>query len=174
MCWTGGRRRLSRRASAPASIVQRDASMVCARARPAIAAQGVIFTDLETAVREHPELVKRYFMTKAVPADFGKFEALHAAFWQGGAFLYVPKGVTVELPFRSFAVASGAGRRDLHAHAGRARRGRRSVFRRFLSIRNAGRGRSFASAVVELIVGEGRANCATSRCRTGAATSGTS
>ena len=36
----------------------------------------------------------------SVPVDYGKFEALHAAMWQGGAFLYVPKGVSVELPFR--------------------------------------------------------------------------
>ena len=42
-------------------------------------------------------------MTQAVPVDFGKFEALHAAFWQGGTFLYVPKDVAVELPFRSFS-----------------------------------------------------------------------
>ena len=48
-------------------------------------------------------------MTQAVPVEFGKFEALHAAFWQGGSFLYVPKGVTVELPFRSFAVAQTPG-----------------------------------------------------------------
>ena len=50
-----------------------------------------------------------YFMTQAVPVDFGKFEALHAAFWQGGTFLYVPKGVTVELPFRSFALDTEPG-----------------------------------------------------------------
>jgi Fe-S cluster assembly protein SufD len=76
---------------------------------PAVTAQGVIFTDLNTAVREHPELVQKYFMTQAVPVDFGKFEALHAAMWQGGAFLYVPKGVSVALPFRSFALGQAAG-----------------------------------------------------------------
>ena len=75
-----------------------------------------------------------YFMTEAVPVDFGKFEALHAAFWQGGTFLYVPKGVTVELPFRSFAIATDAGRVGLHPHAGRARGGRRGVLRRRLPL----------------------------------------
>ena len=64
---------------------------------------------LATAVVEHPELVQQYFMTEAVPANFGKFEALHAAMWQTGAFLYVPKGVTVTLPFRSFALAQQPG-----------------------------------------------------------------
>jgi Fe-S cluster assembly protein SufD len=91
------------------AIVQGDAATVHAELDPEVARQGVIFTDLDTAVREHPDLVRQYFMTEAVPVDFGKFEALHAAFWQGGAFLYVPKNVQVELPFRSFVVATEPG-----------------------------------------------------------------
>ncbi|MCO5217420.1 MAG: Fe-S cluster assembly protein SufD [Thermomicrobiales bacterium] len=71
--------------------------------------EGVIFTDLTTAVSEHPDLVREYFMTQAVPADFGKFQALHAALWQTGTFLYVPEGVTVDLPFRSFALQTTTG-----------------------------------------------------------------
>ena len=77
-------------------IVQRDASTILTTLDPEVAAKGVIFTDLATAYREHPELVERYFMTQAVQPSLGKFQALHAAFWQGGSFLYVPKGVTVE------------------------------------------------------------------------------
>ena len=86
-------------------VVQRDAATLFAEIDPNAAEQGVIYCDLDTAIREHPDLVARYFMTEAVPVDFGKFEALHAAFWQGGTFLYVPKNVQVELPFRSFALA---------------------------------------------------------------------
>jgi Fe-S cluster assembly protein SufD len=86
-------------------LVQRDAATIYSDLSADVTAKGVIFTDLDTAVKEHPELVKQYFMTKAVPAEYGKYEALHGAFWQGGSFLYVPKGVTVELPFRSFTVA---------------------------------------------------------------------
>lgn len=71
--------------------------------------EGVIFTDLTSAVANHPDLVREYFMTQAVPADFGKFEALHAALWQTGTFLYVPEGVTVDLPFRSFALQQAVG-----------------------------------------------------------------
>lgn len=71
--------------------------------------EGVIYTDLTTAVNEHPDLVKEYFMTQAVPADFGKFQALHAALWQTGTFLYVPAGVTVDLPFRTFVLQQGVG-----------------------------------------------------------------
>jgi Fe-S cluster assembly protein SufD len=89
--------------------VARDASTVFHNVDPSLAEQGVIFTDLTTAMVEHEDLLKQYFMTEAVPADFGKFEALHAAMWQTGAFLYVPKGVTVSLPFRSFALAQQAG-----------------------------------------------------------------
>jgi Fe-S cluster assembly protein SufD len=73
------------------------------------AAQGVVFTDLATAVAEHPDLVRDHFMAEAVPPHFGKFEALHAAFWQTGAFLHVPKGVSVELPFRAFALGTPPG-----------------------------------------------------------------
>jgi Fe-S cluster assembly protein SufD len=89
--------------------ISKDAGTVYADVDPAVSAQGVVFTDLDTAVREHPELVRQYFMTEAVPATFGKFEALHAAFWLCGTFLYVPKGVSVELPFRSFALNAAAG-----------------------------------------------------------------
>jgi len=55
--------------------------------------QGIIFCDMHTAVKEHSELVKKHFMTEAVLVNEGKFAALHGAFWRGGTFLYVPKGV---------------------------------------------------------------------------------
>lgn len=61
--------------------------------------QGVIFTDLLTACREHEDLVRTRLMTKAVLPSEGKFAALHAALWTHGVFLYVPRGVAVELPF---------------------------------------------------------------------------
>lgn len=64
-------------------------------------AQGVIFCDMHTAVREHSDLVKKYFMTKAVLPTDGKFAALHAAFWRGGTFLYVPKNVQAAAPLHS-------------------------------------------------------------------------
>jgi Fe-S cluster assembly protein SufD len=90
-------------------VVQRDASTIYSDINADALKNGVIFCDLSTAVEQHPELVKQYLMTKAVPVDFGKFEALHAAFWQGGSFLYVPKNVEVELPLRSFVIAQTAG-----------------------------------------------------------------
>lgn len=63
--------------------------------------QGVILMDLDTAVREHGDLVQKYFMTDCVRADENKFTALHAALWSGGVFLYVPKFVEVKLPFQA-------------------------------------------------------------------------
>ena len=66
-----------------------------------VRAQGVIWTDMDTAVREHPDLVQKYFMEEAVPVTADKYTALHGAFWSGGTFLYVPKNVTVDLPFVS-------------------------------------------------------------------------
>ena len=90
-------------------IVSRDGQTAYLEADPSLAETGVIFTDLDSAIREYPDLVRQYFGTEAVPASFGKFEALHAAFWGTGAFLYVPKGAVVERPFRSFAVDTQTG-----------------------------------------------------------------
>lgn len=62
--------------------------------------QGVIFTDIFTALREHGELVKKYFMTDGVKVDEHKLTALHAALLNGGVFVYVPKNVVVEEPLQ--------------------------------------------------------------------------
>jgi len=70
-----------------------------------LAQQGVIFMDMDTAVREYGDLVREYFMTRAVLPEQGKFAALHGAFWQGGTFIYVPAGVEVALPLHSLVWA---------------------------------------------------------------------
>ncbi len=76
-------------------------------------AQDVIFTDMTTAVREHPELVRRYFMTEVVPATDSKFAALHGAFWETGVFLYIPKGVVIAEPLRAIVSAALEGASSL-------------------------------------------------------------
>ncbi|MFA5886568.1 MAG: Fe-S cluster assembly protein SufB [Patescibacteria group bacterium] len=63
--------------------------------------QGVIFEDLDVALCQHEELVKKYFM-RAVPPTLHKFAALHGAVWSGGTFLYIPKGVKVDLPLQAY------------------------------------------------------------------------
>jgi Fe-S cluster assembly protein SufD len=79
-------------------VVQRNASVVRTELDEDLKSQGVILTDLDTAVREYPELVQQYFMTTCVPIDSTKYTALHAAFWSGGIFLYIPKGIEIEDP----------------------------------------------------------------------------
>lgn len=69
---------------------------------------GVIFTDLRSAVREHEELVKQY-LYKTVNATQSKYTALNAALWQNGTFLYVPKNVEVSLPLGAFHTADAGG-----------------------------------------------------------------
>ncbi len=63
--------------------------------------QGVVFLDMDSAVREHPELVKQYFGT-IIPANDNKFAALNSAVWSGGSFIYVPEGVKVEVPLQAY------------------------------------------------------------------------
>ncbi|MGG5315600.1 Fe-S cluster assembly protein SufD [Enterococcus sp. AZ072] len=74
---------------------------------PELAEKGVIFTDLMTAVKEYPELVKEYYMQKAVPMDENSLTALHAAFMNNGVFLYVPKNVVIEQAMESLFIHNG-------------------------------------------------------------------
>jgi Fe-S cluster assembly protein SufB len=63
--------------------------------------KGVIFMDTDTALREHPEFFEEYFGT-VIPAGDNKFAALNTAVWSGGSFVYVPKGVHVEIPLQAY------------------------------------------------------------------------
>ena len=63
--------------------------------------QGVIFTDTDTAVREHPDLLREYF-SKIIPPTDNKFAALNSAVWSGGSFIYVPPGVEIEFPLQAY------------------------------------------------------------------------
>ena len=70
---------------------------------------GILFCSMDTAVTQYPELVEPYFMTKCVPPQDNKFSALHGAIWSGGSFLYVPKGVKVDLPLQAYFRMEGSG-----------------------------------------------------------------
>ena len=80
---------------------QYDSEVVYHSIKQELVKQGVIYTDMETAVREYPEIVKEHFM-KCVPMSDHKFVALHAAVWSGGSFVYVPKGIKVDIPLQSY------------------------------------------------------------------------
>jgi Fe-S cluster assembly protein SufD len=87
-------------------LIQRNSSVAYCHLSEAATAQGVLFTGLETAVREHSDLVQPYFM-KAVAQNEHSVAALHSAVWNGGVFLYVPKNVSVELPVQALFLAEG-------------------------------------------------------------------
>jgi Fe-S cluster assembly protein SufD len=93
------RARLREPAETAGRIAQIDASVAYRELADDLARQGVIFTSLDLAVREHGELVQRHLGT-AVSGEEGKFAALSTAFWTGGTFLYVPRNVRIEAPFR--------------------------------------------------------------------------
>jgi Fe-S cluster assembly protein SufB len=63
--------------------------------------QGVIFLDMDSGVREHPDLVKKYFGT-IIPYNDNKFAALNSAVWSGGSFIYVPPGVRIDVPLQAY------------------------------------------------------------------------
>src|SRR5437763_4828789 len=69
--------------------------------RDALAKQGVLVTDMDTAVREYPEIVREHFATVIPPGD-NKFAALNSTVWSGGSFIYVPPGVHVEMPLQAY------------------------------------------------------------------------
>ena len=89
---------------------QYDSEIVYHSIKEELVKQGVIYTDFDEAVKKYPDLVKQYF-TKCVPMTDHKFIALHYAVWSGGSFVYVPKGVKVDIPLQSYfrLNAPGAG-----------------------------------------------------------------
>ncbi len=91
------------------TIVFVDGKVVRSELAPALVDQGVIFTDLLMACREHEDLVRTRLMTKVVKPGDGKFAALHAALWTHGVFLYVPRGKVVELPLHVVMYNTKAG-----------------------------------------------------------------
>ena len=81
---------------------QYDSTVVYHNIQESLKKQGVIFENMDIAVKEYPELVQKYFMTNCIPIHDHKFIMLHAAVWSGGTFIYVPKGVHVELPLQAY------------------------------------------------------------------------
>jgi Fe-S cluster assembly protein SufB len=80
---------------------QYESEVVYHSLREDLEKQGVIFKDMDSGLREHPELVQEYFGTVIPPAD-NKLAALNSAVWSGGSFVYVPEGVRVEIPLQAY------------------------------------------------------------------------
>jgi Fe-S cluster assembly protein SufB len=80
---------------------QYESEVVYHRNRDELARQGVLFCDMDTALREYPDIVKQYF-GKVIPPNDNKFAALNSAAWSGGSFIYVPPGVKVDMPLQAY------------------------------------------------------------------------
>jgi len=130
--------------------------------------QGVVFTDMATAVREYPKLVQKYFMTECVAPSDGKFAALNGAFWQGGAFIYVPKEVEIEEPFQVAIALEGDGTAIFpHTLVVAERFAYVNLIEETVSLRNANPshgeaklsvdsdGQALSNGIVEIIAGDG-------------------
>jgi Fe-S cluster assembly protein SufB len=80
---------------------QYESEVVYHKLQEQLEAQGVVFLDMDTGLREHEDLVKEYF-GKVIPQNDNKFAALNSAVWSGGSFIYVPPGVKVEMPLQAY------------------------------------------------------------------------
>lgn len=80
---------------------QYDSEVVYHKLKEDLEKQGVIFADMDTGVREYPEIVQKYFGT-IVPPNDNKFAALNSAVWSGGSFVYVPEGVEIKIPLQAY------------------------------------------------------------------------
>lgn len=88
---------------------QYDSELVYHNVRKEVADQGVVYTDMESALTgEYADMVHEHFMKLITPQDH-KFAALHGAVWSGGSFVYVPKGVNLEIPLQSYFRLNAAG-----------------------------------------------------------------
>jgi Fe-S cluster assembly protein SufB len=80
---------------------QYESEMVYHNIQQHLAEKGVIFKSIEHGLRDHPDLFREYF-SKIIPIEDNKFAALNSAVWSGGSFVYIPKGVTVEMPLQAY------------------------------------------------------------------------
>lgn len=145
-------------------LVQRDGHTAYGSMVDTVTQQGVIFTDLHTALREHRELIEPHFMRlvpprwqPGMPSNAGKFEALNAAFFGGGAFVYVPPDTTVTLPLRTVHWAQDERAGFFPRTVVVVDRGSKLIYIDEYRSASAASEREpiFGSAVVELVVGAG-------------------
>jgi len=80
---------------------QYESEVVYHNLRDDLAKQGVLFLDTDSALKEHPEIFKKYF-GKIIPPEDNKFAALNSAVWSGGSFIYIPPGVKVDMPLQAY------------------------------------------------------------------------
>ena len=143
---------------------QYDSELVYHNVREEVAAQGVVYTDMESALKgEYADMVQSHFMKLVKPNDH-KFAALHGAVWSGGSFVYVPSGVSVTIPLQSYfrLNAPGAG---LNTRSSSWIRGRICILSRAVPHQNT-MWRTSMRAVWNCLSRRAR-HCAIPRSRTG-------
>ena len=113
--------------------------------------QGILFCDMHTAVAQYPDLIKKHFMTECVPVSDGKFAALHAAFWRGGTFLYVPRNVKAAAPLHS-VLWSASGKTFTHTLVVLETGSEAILMDEYASA--TGQGQAMHNGVIELLVGD--------------------
>ncbi len=144
---------LSREDEVSGTLIHIDGKPVYRAISPALEKAGVIFAPLSDALRDHSDLVKRYFMTDGVALTENKFAALHGALWNGGLFLYVPENVHVALPFQTLVGISDPNLGSFYHTLVVAERGSSvAILEDRVSERS---GNALNSDVVEIFVGEG-------------------
>ncbi len=110
---------------------QYDSEVVYHSVREELSKIGVVFMGTDQALKEYPEIFRKYFGT-VVPPEDNKFAALNSAVWSGGSFVYVPKGVEVPLPLQAYFRINGENTGPVRADADRRGRGRQGPLHRGL------------------------------------------
>jgi len=108
--------------------------------------KGVIFCNMDEAVREHEEIVREHFMTKCVPPSDNKFAALHGAIWSGGSFVYVPENTTVDMPIQAYFRMNSKGWASSSTRSSSPRRAPKSTTSRAVPRRSTRRSTSTPAA----------------------------
>jgi Fe-S cluster assembly protein SufD len=116
--------------------------------------RGAILVDLDLAIRDYPEILQRYLLTEAVNPSEDFFAALHAAFWTGGALLYVPKGVKIDAPLFSLIGLVGEGRIDTSHTLIVLEDGAEATLVREMASHNDGQQASLHVGAVEVFLGQ--------------------
>lgn len=136
-------------------IVQRDSDAVYSNLAEDLAAQGVVFTDLGSALQSHGEIVRKHFMS-VVRKDENLLTALHTALWSGGVFLYVPKNVNVSIPLQAiFLSEDSAARFSPHVLIVAEANSSVTYVENYLSIGDNSGTKLTHNGVVEVVVGAG-------------------
>lgn len=136
-------------------VIQHNSNAVYTNLSEDLAAQGVIFTDLASALQTHGDLVRKHFMT-VVRKDENQLTAFHAALWSGGVFLYVPKNVNVSVPLQALFLSDDhAARFSPHVLIVAESHSSVTYVEQYVSVGDAASSKLTHNGIVEVVVGAG-------------------